>query len=39
MVKNEVTVDACKEIAVNKFNSKERYTDYLRLYQEIIKNE
>jgi glycosyltransferase involved in cell wall biosynthesis len=38
MFKNKATVKACRERAGNKFNSNERYTDYLRLYQEIINH-
>jgi len=38
MVKNEATVKACRQRAVEKFNSNDRYTDYLRLYEETINH-
>ena len=38
MFKNKATVNACRQRAIDKFNSNERYTDYLRLYEETINH-
>jgi glycosyltransferase involved in cell wall biosynthesis len=38
MFKNKETIDACRQRAVEKFNSNERYTDYLRFYEETINH-
>jgi glycosyltransferase involved in cell wall biosynthesis len=38
MFKNKATIDACRQRAIDKFNSNERYTDYLRLYEETINH-